>query len=183
MNRYYVNDQYFGWLSSLVRGNRFSNAVTYNKLLMCLHETEFRYLILMDKNRAEDGIALRYRFAITQGYEDSPEIITDYLDGPCSVLEMMIALALHCEEHIMDDARYGNRTGQWFWSMIVNLGLGAMTDKRFDRRLVEEAIDRFLDRDYEPDGRGGLFRIKHCNRDLRHVEIFHQMCWYLNSIN
>lgn len=179
----YVKDQYFNWLCSIVCGRRFSNHISYNKLLMCLHETDFRYLIRMDQNRAEDGIALRYRFAAREGCEDVPEIITDCLDGPCSVLEMMVAIAIYMEEHIMDNPDIGDRTGQWFWGMIVNLGLGAMNDNRFDRRLVEEAIARFLDRDYEPDGSGGLFRIKHCDRDLRHVEIFHQMCWYLNSIN
>jgi hypothetical protein len=137
----------------------------------------------MDKNRAEAGLGLRYRFALSEGYGDSPEIITDYLDGPCSVLEMMVALAVHMEEHIMDKPQYGNRTGQWFWGMIRNLGLNGMNDDRFDSRLVDEVIARFLDRDYEPDGQGGLFAIRNPKRDLRHVEIFHQMCWYLNSIN
>ena len=183
MNRYYINDQYFNWLSNMVCENRFAREISYNKLLMSLHEADFRYLILMDKNRAADGLALRYKFAIHLGYEDDPEIVTDYLDGPCSVLEMMVGLALHCEEHIMDDPRYGNRFGQWFWGMVANLGLGGMTDNRFDRRLVDEAIARLLDRDYEPDGSGGLFTIRNCPRDLRSVEIFHQMCWYLNSID
>jgi hypothetical protein len=95
---------------------------------------------------------------------------------------MMVALALACEEDIMDNTSYGNRTGQWFWGMIVNLGLGSMTDGRYDERRVDEIIDRFLDRDYEPNGEGGLFTIRHCDRDLRDVEIWHQLCWYLDSI-
>ena len=82
----------------------------------------------------------------------------------------------------MDDPGVGDRTGQWFWGMIVNLGLGSMTDGRYDRRFVEGVLNRFLNREYEPDGRGGLFRIKHCNRDLRTVEIWYQLCWYLDSI-
>lgn len=52
-------------------------------------------------------------------------MIASYLDNrPCSVLEMIIALAIRLEEHIMDDPDIGNRTGQWFWDMIVSLGLG-----------------------------------------------------------
>lgn len=146
---------------------------------MELHNIEFRYSIQMDENRADDGIELRYRFAREKRCEDYD---IDYLDGPCSVLEMMIALAIRCEEDIMDDPSYGNRTGQWFWGMVVNLGLGSMTDSRYNKRFVDNCIDIFLNREYEPDGRGGLFRIRNCEYDLRTVEIWYQLCWYLDSI-
>jgi hypothetical protein len=131
----------------------------------------------MDANRAAKGMDLRWRFVLRTDNRD----LYEYLDGPCSVLEMMIALAITCEENIMDDPRVGDRTGQWFWSMIYNLGLKHMTDDNFDEEYVAEVIDRFLNREYEPDGRGGLFRIKNCAYDLRHVEIFHQLCWYLDE--
>ena len=55
-----------------------------------------------------------------------------------------------------------------------------MTDERFDRVYAEDVIDDFLDRDYAPNGKGGLFTIKHCDYDLREVEIWTQMCWYLD---
>lgn len=133
----------------------------------------------MDQNRAEDGVALRYRFACE--YPD-PSDVERYLDGPCSVLEMMVALAVRCEENIMDDPNIGNRTRQWFWGMIVSLGLGSMTDDRYDEFYIYETLERFLDREYEPDGHGGLFTIRRCTEDLRDVEIWHQLCWYLDSI-
>ena len=80
-------------------------------------------MIPMDGNRAEDGIDLRYRFGHEQHYSDA--MVASFLDDrPCSVLEMMIALSIRCEEHIMDDPDVGNRTGQWFWSMIASLGSG-----------------------------------------------------------
>jgi hypothetical protein len=47
---------------------------------------------------------------------------------------------------------------------------------------VDYVLDRFLDRDYEPDGRGGLFRVKHTDEDLRFVEIWYQMNWYLDEL-
>ena len=162
---------YFEWLYDLVSHRRFSERISYRELLLYLHGTEFIFLIPRDANRAEDGINLRSRY--------SPRLS---LDEPCSVLEMMVALAIRCEEDIMDDTNSGNRTGQWFWSMIVNLGLGGMTDERFDERFVKNAVTRFLNRKYEPDGRGGLFRISDCDDDLRDVEIWYQMCWYLDSI-
>jgi hypothetical protein len=133
----------------------------------------------MDGNRAEDGIDLRDRFAYEVGYE---YYVVDYIEGPCSVLEMMVALAIHTEEDIMDDARFGDRTGQWFWNMVVSLGLGGMYDGHFNERLTEEIIMRFLNREYEPDGSGGLFTISKCPYDLRDVEIQTQRNWYLNVI-
>jgi hypothetical protein len=172
-----IIDNYFEWLFDIVCGKRYSEQISYRKLLMRLHETEFTFTHPMDRNRAENGTNLRYRFSVEMGWDDIPGC----LNGSCSVLEMMVALAMKCEEW-MDDAHIGNRTSQWFWGMITNLGLGSMMDSRFDRKTVDLAIERFLNRQYEPDGKGGLFTIKRCNRDLRDVEIWYQLCWYLESI-
>lgn len=176
-----IKDTYFNWMYNLVCRDRYNEAsVSYRKLFRYLHATEFRYSIPMDENRAEDGISLRYKFAQSLGYEGNfdPE---RYLENPCSVLEMMIALAVRCEV-FMDDTSVGDRTSQWFWVMITNLGIGSMTDDRFDVNHVRNAVERFLDRDYEPDGRGGLFRVRNCNRDLRDVEIWKQLSWYLGEL-
>ena len=173
-----VIDDYFEWLSDWVCGKRYSKQVSYRKLLMLLHSIEFRYSIRRDRNRAKDGVDLRRRFALDRGDEE----LSGYLDGPCSVLEMMVALAIRCEECIMDDPHIGDRTGQWFWGMIVNLNLGSMLDSRFDEEYAVDIIKRFLDRDYEPDGEGGLFTIRHCLEDLRDVEIWVQLLWYIDSI-
>lgn len=173
-----INNEYFEWLYDLVIGTRGSEYVSYRKLLRFLHDTEFIFSIPLDQNRAEYGISLRRRFAITERCYDAVE----YIDGPCSVLEMMVALAIQCEEEIMDNTDYGDRTCQWFWDMIINLGLGSMNDRQFDIRYAEDVIERFLNRDYEPDGRGGLFTVKNRPRDLRDVEIWVQLLWHLDDI-
>lgn len=173
-----LNNEYFNWMCNIVCADRFPNDISYKKLLMYLHGTRFRYSIKRDSDRADDGVSLRYRFALRNGYDD----VHYYITEPCSVLEMILALAIRCEENIMDDTSFGDRTGQWFWGMINNLGLGAMTDDHFDKRYVEETIERFLDREYEPNGKGGLFTVKNCDRDLRNVEIWFQLCYYLDNI-
>lgn len=173
-----IINEYFEWLYNLVCGKRYSKHISYRKLLIYLHKVMFRYSIPKDSNRAEDGVDLRRRFALMQG-DDS---LDEYLEGPCSVLEMMVALSIRCEECIMDDPLMGDRTGQWFWGMIVNLNLGAMTDNRFNKEYVRDVVDRFLDREYEPNGDGGLFTIRHCDEDLRFVEIWVQLLWYIDSI-
>ena len=173
-----IANEYFDWMFHLACNKRYSNTISYRKLFTHLHNTEFIFTIQRDVNRALDGIDLRHRFATAQNCED----LIEYLDGPCSVLEMMIALSIRCEETIMDDPVIGDRTGQWFWNMITNLGLGAMIDSKYDKEEVDYILARFLNREYEPNGKGGLFTVRHCEDDLRTVEIWYQMCWYLNNI-
>lgn len=173
-----ISNRYFEWMYDLVCEGRYSKSVSYRKLLTHLHSIEFIYSIPRDSNRANDGEKLRYRFALLQDCEE----LSDYLDDPCSVLEMILALAIRVEENIMDDPEIGDRTAQWFWEMIANLGLGGMSDRHYDKDYVNEVVYRFLYREYEPDGRGGLFRIRNCERDLRDVEIWCQFNYYINTI-
>lgn len=179
MTRKELINKYFEWMYQLVYKD--IKDVSYQKLFCQLYDTPFHYTIAMDGNRAEDGVDLRYRF----GYEyklESPEIAT-YLDNKeCSVLEMMVALAMRCEEHIMDNPDIGDRTGQWFQNMIVNLKLDQMTDENFDKRYVSQVLHRLLNRQYQRNGEGGLFTVHHNKIDMRSVEIWYQAMWYLNEI-
>lgn len=180
MTRTEIRSKYFEWMCHLVTDDKYPKRLSYKKLLKKLNQIDFIFTIPMDGNRAEDGVDLRYRF----GYENQLrgcEIATYLDDRECSVLEMMVALAHRCEEQIMDDPDIGNRTGQWFWNMIVNLGLGCMDDSKFDPDYVDQVISRFMDREYEKNGKGGLFTVNHQCRDLRTVEIWYQMCWYLDE--
>jgi len=178
MNRDGLCQEYFMWMYRLVYDGLYCKNRTYCKLLSRLDNIDFTYILPMDENRAVDGIDLRYRFGRECSYPDA--MIASYLDyRPCSVLEMMAALAVRCEEHIMDDMDEGNRTGKWFWDMVANLDLYSMTDQNFNVCRVDEAVDIFLNRKYKPNGEGGLFTLERCIKDLRRVEIWYQMCWYL----
>lgn len=181
MSRNEIKNRYFQWLYDWMCEGRYHQDISYKKLLMHLHDTNFTYLIRNDQNRAEDGISLRYRFAKNASIEEPIGYILDCLDEKCSVLEMMIALANRCEEDYMDDPAFGDRTAQWFWGMITNLNLGSMIDTRYDKRYVDKALYNFLHRKYEADGRGGLFRIRNCKEDMRKVEIWYQMCYFLDT--
>lgn len=95
-----LNNEYFEWMCQLVCNERYSRRLSYQKLLRHLHNIDFQYMLPMDGNRAEDGIDLRYRFGYEKEYEGP--MIASYLDNrPCSVLEMLIALAFRCEEHML----------------------------------------------------------------------------------
>ena len=170
-----TNDySYEKWLCDIVSKDLFSEHVSYNKLLSYLSHREFTVVIPKDINRAKDGVDLRLRYHLNTGEYTNNDV-------PCSVLEMMVALAIRCEETMMDDPSYGNRIPQWFWIMIRNLGLYSMNDSRFDIEYVSSVIDRFLEREYKPNGEGGLFKINNCEYDLRDVEIWYQLCWYLEK--
>lgn len=174
-----VRNRYFEWLYNYACKGRLNKNTTYRKLFANLHNTQFDFYIRNDVNRAMDGVNLRYRFGTVIGDDRA----FDILDEPCSVLEMILALAIRIEEQIMDDPSYGDRTQQWFWMMLSNIGIGGMSDDIYDETYVNEQIYRFLERRYEPNGRGGLFYIRDCEQDLRDVEIWTQVCWYLNTIS
>lgn len=172
-----LSKEYFDWMYGLVCDER----MPYQKLLKHLHTREFTYTIPMDDNRAIDGVDLRYRFAYERNYHQV--IVAEYLDDkPCSVLEMMVALVNRFEEQITYDQELGDRKKQWFMGMIRSLGLIDMTNAMFDEFYVDRVITRFLNRDYKPNGEGGLFTLHQYRRDLRLVEIWYQMCWYLDEV-
>lgn len=176
MTRGKLLDLYFEWMCQLVDGKECER-----RLLMYLHEVKFTYSIPMDGNRAEDGVNLRYRFGREHGYDDA--LVATYLDDrSCTVLEMMVALAIRCEDHIMSNPDMGNQTARWFWAMIDSLGLTDMTNDRYDEQYIESVIDTFLNREYKRNGKGGLFTVRGCRRDLRSIEIWYQMCYYLDDI-
>lgn len=170
--------KYFEWLCSFVKP--FVLNRSYRFLMLHLFRTDFYAVIPMDENRASDGIELRYRFGREKRIRMSD--IADVLDvKDCSVLEMMVALSLRCEEQIVDEPDVGDRTRKLFWSMINNLGLNRMDDESYDSFEVEDRLDIFLNREYKPDGTGGLFKLRKTRHDLRNVEIWYQMMWYLSE--
>ena len=176
-----LRKKYFDWMYKIVCGSEDYNNLSYKKLLSYLYNIKFTYTIDMDENRAKDGINFRYRFGYENGY--SNEIIERYLDiYPCSVLEMIVALSFRVEEQIMCNSIYGNRTGQWFWNMIVSLGLGNMDDYHFDEEKVGNTIYKFLNHYYDKDGKGGLFTSENCPYDMRQEEIWTQFMRYLNTV-
>ncbi|MPN40760.1 hypothetical protein SDC9_188299 [bioreactor metagenome] len=92
----------------------------------------------------------------------------------------------------MADKDFGDRTNMWFWMMIKSLGLYLLTDSVFDNlgyegRLdntdkVKDIVNAFLCRGYNANGAGGLFTVNDTNKDMRDVEIWYQMCMFLDNL-
>lgn len=176
-----LESEYFNWLCDKIFYN--VKRVKHYKLINHLHNFEFVPTMDMDKNREDDGKQLRYRFG---SEEDIPRnIILQLLDtdnNPCSILELMVALALRCEETIMTDSEYGDRTELWFWRMVESLCLYDMDDIHYNKAHVNMVLMDLNDRKYNRNGERGLFTIPNVRKDLRNVDIWYQMCWYLDIL-
>jgi hypothetical protein len=175
MNEYVLND-YFDWLYYTVTKEIRGKKKSYRKLLGLLHSIEFRYSVDNDENRACDGLNLRWYYVSDGGENDILK-----WKKTCTVLEMLIALSMKMES-IMEAPGIDNAVEKWFWLMIENLDLKENNDRKYDKKYIMDRIDMFLDREYEPDGEGNIIYIENCPEDLKEVEIWSQMCWYLDSI-
>lgn len=172
--------RYFDWLCELVCDPKHLYS-RYSDLLSHLHNVQFEYILDMDENRLLDGIDMRYRFG-RENQCPEPMIATLLDNHPCSVLEMMVALAVRCEEHIMEDSDLGDRTGQWFWEMIKSLGLESMDNRKYNSDFIDLILEQFMNRTYAQDGKGGLFTVEGCQEDMRDIEIWYQLNMYLKTI-
>ena len=105
-----IQEEYFEWMCEIVGANaNHEGDYSFDKLLRHLHQIEFTYTIPKDENRAKAGIGLRRRFSINTNQD-----IKDYLDGPCSVLELIVSIAKTCDEDMIDNTDYGDRTAHMF---------------------------------------------------------------------
>ena len=177
MTRTEFTDRYFRYLCELVADGINSNK-KYSFLLTYLFTVDFRYSVPMDSNRESDGIEMRYTFGRGLGVPD-PQIAAELDIRPCSVLEMMVALAVRIDDSMFYDFDEGLQAGRWFWKMVESMGLINMDDRNFNAHLVSTAVENMLSRQYRYDGRGGLFWIPNTNRDIRDMEIWYQANYYL----
>lgn len=163
--------EYFEWLLEKVDFD--NDHCGYEELLRYLHSVEFTSRIPKDENRVIDGLNLRDEFMCDRN-------IDGYIEGPCSVLEMLVAFSIRIEMDITGDP--GNDDlSRWFWVMLDNLGLLKYDDRHFDEEEVEEIVNIFLERKYSRDGRGGLFPLFHPKTNQRETELWYQMQRYLTE--
>lgn len=172
-----IEYEYREWLVSLAFGlcEGFGD---YRELFEYLYSREFVYIVPKDRNRAADGICLRDAFADAYGYSG----IRDNLNMPCNVLEIVISVADRCEKQFMTDAELGDRTGMWIYAMLGSLGVVDLTDGYFDVSVARRVVDTLLARTYCRNGHGGLFTVKNRKVDMRKVEIWYQMNYYLDEV-
>lgn len=177
-----LKSHYYNWLLSLIFGDQVNEIKeNYSYLFETLFLYDYNVTMEMDKNRADDGLYLRTRFS------SENNIPIDYINcdliGPCSILELMVALSYRIEDTIMYDSDKGFRPYIWFYAMLQSLCLDEVTNINWNPNLVKYRIDIFNNREYDANGKGGLFTIEDHSIDLRYLEIWAQMNLYLNEYN
>ena len=146
-----------------------------------LYKTPFKHFVPNDDNRAADGKALRETFLSGRYSEYRDE---EWCDLECSILEMMIALAQRATFEVYEEIP-NNTPGDWFHRLIANLDLTRFNDEAylnnatFCTNKVHRVITRMNDREYNSDGMGGLFPLRHPRGDQTEIEIWYQMSAYL----
>lgn len=168
-----IDDRYFEWLYSHIGSVRNRNpARSIWHLAHQLYTKEFVWLVANDDNRVEDGRELRQEFIDQQGTD---EVTQEWLDLGCSMLEMLIALGRRASFEAKGSP------GDWFWKFLRNLDI-FIYDDAYDYQAtahVERVLERFIYRNYDSSGEGGLFPLMRAERDQRKVELWYQMAAYI----
>lgn len=174
-----ISNEYFTWLCNIININRPRDS--YFILAQILHKRDYKWFVPNDDNRAADGRKLREQFSDEMQYDASK--ILNY--HSCSMLEMLVGVARRIED-ILYDPEEGDRTERWFWEILGNVGLDKYVDSKYaedsyGREKINLLIDNVLERAYKKNGQGGLFPLRRPKKDQRKVEIWYQMCEYLND--
>lgn len=177
-----VSNLYLKFLFDVIRDQNGWRVMTHKKLIEHLHHTLFIVANPNDQPRENDGIDLRWRFAWECGHMGDDLIYIPWFNEEhCTILEMMVALALRADENFTRKSNYETTVSWIFWSMVQNMGLLGETDNMYDYENVDFCLDRFNNRMYEPNGHGGLFMFPNTTEDIRNVEIWYQLCRWINE--
>lgn len=180
------HNSYFAWLCD--------QSGLHNPLSRIFYETEFRWSkeIPDDANRAKAGMELREAYAqhlligedgvISPADRKNIDRLMKSIIGPASVFEVLVSIARTLDEMLNLEEK--PRPEVYFGRLMENLGLDIYDDEDYDlrpeqtRKAVQEALDKWMDRAFLPDGEGGLFPLDTTEKsypDQRKVSIWEQM--------
>jgi hypothetical protein len=166
---------YTFWLLSSLTSEEGDN--TYYFLAIVLNSIEFYYTMPEDENRALDGINLRKSYS-----NNTEDDIFEIMSCGCTALELLVALSMH-----MNNITYypGDNESAWFWIMLENLDI-RISDKDWPKQdsldIIKSNLSRWFDRKFTKKGKGSPFPMKKCQEDLRHVNMWDHMQWYIGEI-
>lgn len=173
-----IADLYFRWLMDRVDEDK---SPAFERLCWMLDQNVFQRRVGNDENRASNGLRLRSSFLNDfEEAEIAPHVANDFLEGECTWLEMLIALA----EAL--DFLYEGGVKERFLEMISNLGLlqilftpsDAFKQEAYDevdQDYIDAATNRVDYNRFSEKGDGGLFPLLGDDHpDQREVEIWDQ---------
>lgn len=173
-----MNQDYIKWLQNRV--DLIDTKGSHDSLFKELASYNYDYILPMDENRAQDGIALRYQF-----YQNSDSYPRWVLTQPCTFLEFLVALAERmsfiCSSYVEDMIK------GIFWKLLDNMTISNLTDDEWEQldgeKQVGWAISRVCNRTYDADGTGGLFPMAKPKQNQREIQVWYQMQQYFHDPN
>lgn len=163
-----LDDQYLDYLESQIG----FEGGEYRDLVILMHEKEFGvWLIDNDDNRLVDALDVRAMWLM--------DFNGSGLQGPVSFLEVLIGLSRRLA------FMAGQSAEGWAWQLLVNLELHRMRDplSRYRMAKTDDILEAVIWRTYGPDGTGGFFPLSRPQMDQRKVELWYQMCAYVEEIH
>lgn len=152
--------------------------VRFGRLFEILHHIDFEWELDRDENRESDGVDLRDEYKIPDGFDE--EIEEAFYAQRCSVLEMLIALAIRIDDEFIGDPAE-EHPEIFFMEMIRNLGLDKFSGNCYREYDVIKIINRWMRREFERNGRGSPFPVQHDPRNQRDLEIWDQVNSYISE--
>ena len=171
-----------------------------NHRKMCVELFRNRFFITRsapkrDIDREKDGLELRTEWSnrvhkldnVIQNEYPGDDLDTEFHSIPCTMLEMIIGISKRMGEQLMDEDGE-DKTAQYFWEIIGNLGLDCWDDDNFgwETGLASKNTGKICEilckRQYNPDGTsGGMFPMPGVlGINQKKMEIWYQMQEYIN---
>lgn len=160
---------YFDWLLQRIGCQGDGYRATY----LIMNDIPFRYFVMDDENRMEDGLRLRDEYMYENNLDETVAMpVWPFDRHRASVFEVLVGIVLR-----MDDQGFDMRRDSWMHMFLENLGINEHNKQ--DVGFVRNAVNRFVERRYDPDGYGGLFQCL-SGADMSRLSIFDQMVEFGN---
>lgn len=180
MNRdVWLEETYFDWL----RHDAFSEVSErreYEGVIRTLHDIPFYWTIWSDENRAGDALSFRqHDFLGFQKDLDSldQQWLHNWATATPSVFEVLLGMSRRWSFYFEGSIPF------YFAHMFLNMAFDRFPGKVLrpeSQQLVRERCDVWMSRQFEPNGDGSPFPVKHALEvvDFRTVDLWGQMNAY-----
>lgn len=183
-----LSQLYLKWLLRLINADNYKGK-SYIKLCSLLNKVPFEPVIKLDENRLSDVQSL-LRETYIQSQSDWYRLneqfdeIMELPKCPVSFLELIISLAMRIDLDFMREINGIDNTRIYFWILVRNLGILEFDDEHWGEDAIISIVNRLnivQDRKYDFNGNGGLFPLEHAEMDQRNVQIWNQLCQFVNQ--
>lgn len=162
-----VRNSYLRYLMELVR------CPEEHKLLLAhLYLVEAYAYLDKDQARIDDGRKIREDFK-----RESVFINFDSIEGPCNFLEFLIGISMRLD-FFCTTPELMPMQHLYFWHLVQNIGL---LEDGLDVNRIDKHINTVLERKFSSSGQGGLFPLKHPEKNQIAIEIWYQMSCYVKE--